>query len=205
MKEIKEKKILSLFEDHKMLKEVPVLITKLPKQIFEELLLFTEDRKKIKNNDLSFLFEHYNMGLNTYQISISKPDIEKSFIMPYLISLGQFYLYLNNNIPFDKSHRNVLLRENINHYDGYDLWVNYTNKGDENPNHTHSGNLSGVIYIKNTKTTPTIFDNKIGIIGNPGQIVIFPSQLEHMVEKQKEDFERITMSFNLYFTNEIIK
>jgi len=201
VKEPKEIKLLSLFKDYKMLTEIPVLITKLPKEIFKELLLFTEQSKKIKKHNLSFLLEHYNAGLNTYQISVPKPDIEKSFTMPYLISLAQFYLYLNNNISFAKSHRNVLLRENFNHYDGYDLWINYTNKGDENPVHTHAGTFSGVIYIKNTETTPTIFNQKIKLIGNPGEIAIFPANLEHSVEKQKDDFERITMSFNLYTTN----
>ena len=198
MKEIKTNKILSLFKDHTFLKEVPVCITKLPIEVFDELIHFTEECRKRKNHNLSFLFEHYNKGLNTYQISVPKPDVERSFIMPYLISLGQFYLYSVQNIPFDESHRNVLLRENVNHYDGYDLWINYTEKGDENPNHTHAGAFSGVIYLKNTETIPTIFNQKVKFFGSPGTIVIFPSDLEHSVEKQTDDFERITMSFNLY-------
>ena len=92
MKEIKTNKILSLFKDHTFLKDLPVCSTKLPIEIFDELLRFTEECRKRKNHNLSFLFEHYNKGLNTYQISVPKPDVERSFIMPYLISLGQFYL-----------------------------------------------------------------------------------------------------------------
>jgi len=204
-KDIKIDKILSLFQKSIFLEKVPVCSVNLPTDIFRELCLFTEQCRKIKDHNLSFLFEHYNEGKNTYQVSIPKPDIEKSFIMPYLISLGQFYLYAKKNISFEKSHRNVLLRENANHYDGYDLWINYTQRGDENPSHTHAGLFSGVIYIKNTETIPTIFDNKIKWFGRPGNIVIFPANLSHSVEKQEEDFERITMSFNLYVNENFLK
>jgi hypothetical protein len=198
MKKIKENEIINLFNDYKILNNVPVLVTKLPEEIFNELIIIIEHHRKIKEHKLNFLFEHYNRGLNSYQISVQKPIIETSFIFPYLIALGQFYLYKLNNISFEKSHRKVLLRENVHHYDGYDIWINYTNKGDENPYHTHSGVFSGVIYIKNTKKIPTIFDEKEKYYGTPGEIAIFPANLEHKVEKQIEDYERITMSFNLY-------
>ena len=198
MKKIKEKNIINLFKKNKILNVGPVLITKLPKEIFKELKIITKNYKKIKNHKLNFLFEHYNLGLNSYQTSVQKPIIETSFIFPYIIALGQFYLYKFNDIPFEKSHRKVLLRENVHHYDGYDLWINYTNKGDENPYHTHLGSLSGVIYIKNTNKNPTIFDEKEKYYGMPGEIAIFPSNLKHKVDKQTKNFERITMAFNLY-------
>ena len=44
--------------------------------------------------------------------------------------------------------RNVRLRNNINHFDAYDFWINYSNQGNYNPPHTHSKDLSFVIYLK---------------------------------------------------------
>ena len=197
MKKIKEKEIINLFKNYKILNNVPVLTAKLPKEIFKELKILVAKHKKIKNHKLNFLFEHYNRGLNTYQISVQRPFVETSFIFPYLIALGQFYLYKFNNMSFDESNRKVFLRGTLHHYDGYDLWINYTNKGDENPLHSHSGSFSGVIYIKNTKEIPTIFNNKQKHYGFPGEICIFPATLEHSVEEQIKKYERITMSFNL--------
>jgi hypothetical protein len=194
----KEDNIFSLFRENKTLNNVPVLVTKLPVEVSDELLIIIENHKKIKDHKLSFLFETHNKNFNVYQISVRKPIVETTLIFPYLISLGQFYLYKYNNISFEKSHRKVLLRENTNHYDGYDLWINFSNKGNEIPNHTHLGALSGVIYIKNTENIPTIFNGKEKYYGKSNEIAIFPSNLNHEVEKQLEDYERITMSFNLY-------
>ena len=196
---MKKNNVFSLFKKNKTLNNVPVLITKLPEEIFNELLTIVENHKKIKDHRLGFLFETDNKGFKVFQISVQKPIVETSFIFPYIISLGQFYLYKFNNIPFEKSHRKVLLRENVHHYMGYDLWINFSNKENEVPNHAHAGELSGVIYIKNTENIPTIFDEKEKYYGKSHEIAIFPSNLHHKVEKQIENYERITMSFNLYF------
>lgn len=198
MKKIKIENVFSLFEKSKTLNDVPVLITKLPEEIFNELLIIVENHRKIKDHKLGFLFETHNVGFKVYQISVRKPIVETSFIFPYVISLGQFYLYKFNNIPFEKSHRKVLLRENVHHYDGYDLWINFSNKENEIPDHTHAGSLSGVIYIKNTEKIPTIFDEKEKYYGKSQEVAIFPSNLHHRVAEQIENYERITMSFNLY-------
>jgi hypothetical protein len=198
MKKIKTDKIFDLFKENKKFNSLPIILTKLPEEIFNEILKIVENHRKIKEHKLNFLFEHYNAGYNSFQISVQKPVVETSFIFPYLITLGQFYFYIFNKISFEQSHRTILLRENVNHYDGYELWINYTEQGDENPPHKHSGHLTGVIYVKNTDNIPTVFNQKEKFYGKPGEIIIFPADLEHGVEKQIENFERITMSFNLY-------
>jgi hypothetical protein len=199
MKKIQEDKIIELFKDFKFLNNIQAISGKLPEVIFNELKEFTEIHRKIKNHELNFLFEHYNAGLNSYQISVQKPFVEASFTFPFLIALGQFFLYKYYKIPFQDTHRKLLLRENVNHYDGYDLWINYTKEGDENPFHNHGGFLTGVIYIQNTEKNPTIFLNNVKHHGLPGEILMFPADLKHAVEKQIENTERITMSFNLNF------
>ena len=145
------------------------------------------------------LRNHLNKGENSYQISIPKPLIEQSFLFPYLIKLGEHFLR-TQSIEINDHHRRVRLRSNHNHFDGYDCWVNFTNKGDHNPFHTHSGSLSGVIYYSNKDTSPTIFENDIRYFGKEQEIVIFPATLGHCVDTHISDNERITLSFNLDYT-----
>ena len=44
---------------------------------------------------------------------------------------------------------------------------------------------------------PPTKDEKIEIKGNKGEMILFDSSLEHCVEKQKLDYERITFAFNI--------
>ena len=96
-----------------------------------------------------------------------------------------------------KDHRHFKLRSWEGHFDGYDMWTNFAYKGDDNPQHNHSGLLSGVIYYKN-HTHPTIFDQYgCAYEGDDGTMVMFPSQVLHHVEPQQQNKERITFAFNI--------
>ena len=102
-----------------------------------------------------------------------------------------------NKLKFKNTFREVFLRR-TDHYDGYDFWINYANKGSVNQWHNHEGYLSGVIYLKNTKNSPTLFkESNIEYGGDVGEICIFPASLEHSVGEYLQDDERITASFNL--------
>ena len=37
--------------------------------------------------------------------------------------------------------RSVAMRDSPGHYDGYDIWMNFTYKGDDNPIHNHAGDF----------------------------------------------------------------
>ena len=96
-----------------------------------------------------------------------------------------------------KDHRLFKLRSWTDHFDGYDIWTNFSYKGDDNPTHNHSGSLSGVIYYKNHKH-PTLFDEyKCGYQGEDGTMVMFPASTLHHVEPQTANKERITLAFNI--------
>jgi hypothetical protein len=174
-----------------------LLVGKMPDEIFLEISQFVKHCRKIKDHPLGHLYNHLNQGKNSYQISVPKPLLEQSFLFPYLIKLGEYYLKehnINSNVL-----RPVRLRSNVNHYDGYDCWINFTNKGDINPMHHHNGSLSGVIYYSNIDKCPTIFENGVNYIGKAQEIIIFPATLEHAVDTHVSDNERITLSFNLDF------
>jgi len=196
---IKWKQIMNLFRDFRMLDSVPVMVCKLPTEIFDwEIKHFVQEGRKYKNHPLNFLRQHYNAGENKFQIAVPRNLCSDAFVMPYLIYLGQFFLYQLDGIDLEDSLRGLSIRQASNHFDNIDFWINYAQKGDYNPNHTHSDNqgLSGVIYVTGNGN-PTVFDNTTELHGVPGEIAIFPAGLLHKVEEQTQDNERITMSFNL--------
>ena len=98
------------------------------------------------------------------------------------------------------THRDFYLRKHEGHFDGYDIWINYSYKGNFNPEHKHAGDISGVIYLENIDET--IFPNlDFKFKGNPGDMILFPSDTLHMVKQQEEEYERITFAFNLNIRN----
>lgn len=195
---IKWKSIMNLFSEHKLLDDVPVMICKLPEEIFQEIQGFVEDCRKYKNHPLSFLRQHYNAGENSFQVSVPRAVCSDSFCMPYLIYLGQFFLYKMDEIDLEDSFRAISIRQSSNHFDNIDFWINYTEKGNYNPNHTHANNegLSGVIYVTGNGK-PTVFNDEKEHFGKPGEIAIFPAGLLHKVDTHTDNDERITLSFNL--------
>ena len=73
--------------------------------------------------------------------------------------------------------------------------------------HTHAQNYTGVYYVKfsnkDAKTElidPFSQDKKIIINAKEGDIVIFPSYVIHRATEQKENSEKIIISFNINFT-----
>ena len=108
-------------------------------------------------------------------------------------------------------------------------WMNINGPGNFNVKHDHPrSNLSGVLWIKTPKnsgnlvfTSPQLF-NKFQELYNytdkfkydtksymtyyftptEGRILLFPSSLEHEVEENKSNEDRISYSFNIELINE---
>jgi len=94
-------------------------------------------------------------------------------------------------------------------------WINLTNKGGFNAVHHHGlTSISGVLYINCPKNSgrlllrdprPAVFFHKllkkgteeIAIEPNKGLMVFFPGFLEHSVELNKSNQDRISISFNI--------
>lgn len=180
---------------------VPILVAKLPKPIVKEIGVWERECRKIKNHPLGYLKAHENAGydpdvdklFNSYQCGIPPRLVEESYWLAYTTRLCA-RLFGNN-------HRNYLLRRNLGHFDGYDIWANFAYKGNENPIHNHGGFISGVIYHKN-HNHPTHFpDFNTKYEGTNGTMILFPSGTNHYVEPQKSRKERITFAFNIIFND----
>lgn len=177
----------------------PVMVTRIPKPIMKEIDGWVKECRKIKNHPLADLKAHENVGYiasdgkkhNSYQCSVPRRLINEGFWLAWVLKLSSKYWGMG------KTHRDFFLRDWSGHYDGYDLWVNFAYKGDDNPTHNHSGTLSGVIYYNN-HDHPTIFDNYgCAYTGDNGTMIMFPSQVLHHVEEQTVNKERITLAFNI--------
>ena len=177
----------------------PVMMTRIPPQIMKEIDVWIKESKKFKNSPLAELKAHENTGYlamdgkahNSYQCSISPHLIEQSFWLAWVLRLTTKYWGAG------KVNRAFSIRKWEGHFDGYDIWTNFSYKGDDNPMHNHAGLLSGVIYYKN-HGHPTIFDEYgVSYEGLDGTMVMFPSQVLHHVEPQTVNKERITLAFNI--------
>ena len=108
-------------------------------------------------------------------------------------------------------------------------WININSKDCYNSTHVHAGTtFSGVYYVKSSEQSGLIrFErnfyesflinsygkindrselNADGVYYSPveGRILLFPSYIPHSVEKNKDDLERVSISFNvLYYGWEI--
>ena len=179
-----------------------IMIFEIPDIIWGEIKSWVKESKRIKNHPLAELKAHENVGYldfgtgeknNSYQCSIPPHLIDQSYWLPWVLRLCAE----NWGVEKNNHHRRFKLRKWEGHFDGYDLWTNFSYKGDKNPQHNHAGWLSGVIYYQNHEH-PTIFPNQnMGYEGKNKTMILFPSSVEHLVEEQTVNKERITIAFNI--------
>ena len=188
----------------KLQENCPIMIAKIPDLIMREIDVWVDECKKIKEHPYAELKAHENAGYNdkdgkkhnSYQTSVPSTLVEQSFWLAWTIRLAA------KNWG-DGIHREWQLRKTYGHFDGYDLWTNFSYKGDDNPTHGHSGSISGVIYYKNHDHATYFDDYDIKYDGCDGTMVLFPSDVRHHVKEQLLDEERITIAFNLNSKNKV--
>ena len=177
----------------------PVMVIRIPKPIMKEIDLWVKESKRLKDHPLAELKAHENAGYlnddgkkhNSYQCSISPHLIEQSFWLAWVLRLSAKYWGMGD------SNRDFMIKKWNGHFDAYDVWTNFSYKGDDNPPHNHSGLLSGVIYYQN-HNHPVHFDEyDCSYKGENGTMVMFPSHVWHHVKEQTSSKERITLAFNI--------
>jgi hypothetical protein len=178
----------------------PYLLCYPPIEIQQEVSLWVKECKKIKRHPLAELKSHENIGYlsldgkkhNSYQCSIPPNLIENSFWLPYTLRVCASY--------WGGHHREYKIRKWDGHFDGYDIWTNFAYRGDDNPIHNHSGNISGVIYYQNHNHPTKFPDYNTEYCGKNSTMILFPSDTFHFVEPQTSRQERITIAFNIVKT-----
>ena len=145
-------------------------------------------------------------------------DTFKEYFIPYFKRLQA-----TNNVEYFygmKPFNRVLL---------HSLWINYMKKNEFNPPHSHSGSFSFVIYLEVPKELEQEVGNFKGTGHPPGTISfyygeeqkgvitahgirpltgdlwIFPASLKHMVPPFRSDVTRISVSGNIFITDQLNK
>ena len=116
-------------------------------------------------------------GKNIYQLNEMEWEIAKTGVPLPMVGMSR-----------DKGRQDI-----------YAAWFNFAYKGDYNPIHKHSSDISTVIYVKDEEGTPTSFtQNNIYFEGKPGDILMFSGHdVLHGVDEKKTNKERITISVNV--------
>ena len=194
-------------------------------QKFIDIINNTGD-EVLKDDGLSkkYDFSDNLVGKVHKEVSIPVPDEDKGYCLSILrqacvrylrkmIELGRAYEWSKNSGGKEPSEENIYLSQS---------WIVSQYKHEYNPVHTHSGNFSGVIYLKIPDDMENHFNEETkdhypasGLIEfshgekqdfksdtlmfkpRVGQMLLFPSWLKHYVKPNLDNKERISISFNV--------
>tara|TARA_B100000579_G_scaffold59738_1_gene43159 strand:+ start:168 stop:776 length:609 start_codon:yes stop_codon:yes gene_type:complete len=189
-------KILSPFGPKIAILKIPKnLINKINKEVDKILI----DKKKLKKSDYS----NKLVGQVKQEIKLSSNFVKKNLLK-----------FIGNSV---KKYINKSSKRNVKKIVLKNMWVVRQFKNEYNPIHFHSGNISGVGYLKipknitksrkRLKTNGTIdfihgsksFLNNSLFNHNPkiGDLILFPNYLMHTAYPFKREGERRSFSFNI--------
>ena len=178
-------------------------IIKIPKNIItkinKEVDKILNDKLKLKKSDYS----NKLVGQVKQEIKLNSKFIEKNLLK-----------FIGSNV---KKYIKKCTKKDVKKISFRNLWVVRQFKNEYNPIHFHSGNVSGVGYLKipknitkskkRLKTNGTIdfihgsksFLNNSLFNHNPkiGDMIIFPNYLMHTAYPFKKEGERRSFSFNI--------
>ena len=180
-----------------------IAILKIPKnlinQINKEVDKILIDKKKLKKSDYSDKL----VGQVKQEIKLSSNFVKKNLLK-----------FIGDSV---KKYINKSSKKNVKKITLRNMWVVRQFKNEYNPIHFHSGNISGVGYLKipknitksrkRLKTNGTIdfihgsksFLNNSLFNHNPkiGDLILFPNYLMHTAYPFKREGERRSFSFNI--------
>ena len=156
--------------------------------------LLTDEEKRKQLNASNTL-----VGKVSEEIFLEKEFVEKTLLKP-IYDLSKEFVSKNENITI----KSLIIDS---------CWIVRQFESEYNPVHSHSGSLSGVLYLKVPEEKINQKDGAITFINSPnafllnghktfvpekGDIFIFPSYLLHTVYPiRKNNSERRSLAFNL--------
>jgi len=202
--------------DHTDLPNIGLTQGAIPPNIYQDL---NKEIVDIHNDDSNTMKMNRTLaGQITKEYQITK---SRQLLDPYLEEMGRAYQKYWNYYPKENPNNNNLTVESV--------WVNMQKKLEVNPLHNHDGTLSFVAWLyvpfkledernmencKNSRTVELastfqfVYTTALGTIANcpmfvesgwEGRIVMFPSQLLHIVYPfQTSDDYRISIAGNLH-------
>ena len=180
-----------------------IAIIKIPKKIVNKINYEVDnvlnDKRKLKRSDYS----NKLVGQVKQEIRLNSNFVKKNLLK-----------FISDNV---KKYIKMSIKKDVKKVNLKNLWVVRQFKNEYNPIHFHSGNISGVGYLKipknitksrkRLKTNGTIdfihgsksFLNNSLFNHNPkvGDMILFPNYLMHTAYPFKRDGERRSFSFNI--------
>jgi uncharacterized protein (TIGR02466 family) len=187
--------------------------------IFPTPIYVSKIDRKLTDNELEFVFENKKY--------FCKNDSNIVTENKYILN-EKIFLNLKKEINLKISDYFLKIICTSNNIEPYitQSWINYTEKNQYHTRHNHPNSiLSGVFYINCDEKFDKIvfFKDKYETIKleieqwnlwnsdswifdvKPGDIILFPSHLKHMVETTKSDKTRISLAFNVFIRGQIGK
>jgi uncharacterized protein (TIGR02466 family) len=181
----------------------PIYISKLDRELTPLELKFVDKNKKDFYKNIS------NITSNNTYILNERPfaNIKKQLDLIVQDYFDRVISPINNITPYITQ-----------------SWLNYTEKNQYHHKHAHTNSLvSGVLYIncfeehdrikffndtyKTIRLEPKVFNlwnaESWWFSVKTGDVILFPSSLNHMVETKKEDNTRISLAFNVFIKGTI--
>jgi len=183
----------------------PIYISKLNRELTKKELSFIDKNKSISRKSVYNKMSNDSYILNNIEFKNLKKELNLT-IQDYF---NKIIIPDNNIVPYITQ-----------------SWLNYTEINESHHKHHHPNSLiSGVFYINSDKKfDKIIFFNDIHQIIKPevkewniwnsdcwwfsvetGNIILFPSFLNHMVETKQGNNTRISLAFNVFIKGKIGK
>lgn len=193
-----------------------------PKQL---IISDDEDYPEYRNSLVEYCYEQLSKNRNGVEYSNIGGWQSDPFSLLNDDNFNFFNQRLFNNIKYCLENEFMLVKSNIQIPR---MWINISGKHHYNIIHTHPfSHYSGVFYVKShencgeitfyrpamesqecyfrhyeIKESKNILHNKT-YFPKEGRLLLFPSTLEHGVEMNRSDSDRISISFDLVFSDYI--
>lgn len=193
---------------------------KLPDDVLEALLKESEDIKS-RIADPEYLkkydWSRYLIGKNTNQLLLDRDFFVQSKLESFLIRLGEFYLQhkpdvISTKLGITSAWLNITRKHDYNSlHDHGEMPLSgiiylkedttISEQIDDAMEHgTYVGTaIPGVTHFIYNANTQFLDSTSFSFRGKPGDVIIFPGWVSHMVNPFTADGERMTVAFN-YFT-----
>ena len=196
-----------------------ILKFKLPSDVFTALLKESEDIK-LRITDPEYLkkydWSRYLVGKNTNQLLLDREFFVQSQLESFLIKLGEFYLQshpgvIPTKLGITSAWLNITQKHDYNSlHDHGEMPLSgiiYLKEDadiskqidDAMENSTYVGTaIPGVTHFIYNANTQYLDSTSFSFRGKPGDVLIFPGWVSHMVNPFTADGERMTVAFNYF-------
>ena len=149
---------------------------------------------ELYSNTQKYIYSHY-----------IKNRWENIYLTPVLIPSVLPLLTIATSFAKKAFNQKLIIPHELYGFEKNEFWFNIAKPRESTELHNHKvkSSISGVFYLKVPKDSGNIIftrgkKHKLEIQSKPGNIILFPSFLNHYVPENRSSFDRISLSFNCF-------